>query len=124
MTGVLVVGAGVAGLSAAEHLAANGIDDIVVLEADGRWGGRVCTESFGDSAVELGANWIHGGCLANGVFTLANQQDSPARQELLRSEATGWKMVENDRRKGCFFTPEGRCIQKELGEKVRTTKEG
>ncbi len=33
---VIVVGAGVSGLSCAAHLAQNGVDDILVLEADSR----------------------------------------------------------------------------------------
>ena len=35
-TGVVVVGAGIAGLSAAEHLWSNGFKDVVVLEASDR----------------------------------------------------------------------------------------
>ena len=32
------------------------------------------TEEFGSSVVEIGANWIHGGCVANPVFNLANRR--------------------------------------------------
>ena len=39
-----------------------------------RWGGRVHTEKFGSSVVEIGANWIHGGCVANPVFNMANRR--------------------------------------------------
>ena len=39
-----------------------------------RWGGRVHTEKFGSSVIEIGANWIHGGCVANPVFNLANRR--------------------------------------------------
>jgi monoamine oxidase len=55
---VIVVGAGVAGLTAASDLAANGLD-VVVLEARDRIGGRTHTVSLGDAEVDLGAAWVH-----------------------------------------------------------------
>jgi monoamine oxidase len=54
---VAVVGAGLAGLSAAESLAAGGVD-VVLLEATDRIGGRVRTVSLGDQVVETGAEWV------------------------------------------------------------------
>ena len=57
---VLVIGAGIAGLSAAHHLKLAGIDAIV-LEARDRIGGRVWTDrEFADIPVEFGAELIHG----------------------------------------------------------------
>lgn len=67
---IVVVGAGVAGLAAADHLAANGCRDFLVLEARGRIGGRVISIPLGSQRVELGANWIHG-VLGNPMFELA-----------------------------------------------------
>lgn len=55
----LVVGAGVAGLTAARLLRANGLS-VVVLEARDRIGGRVWTDRRGGHATDLGASWIHG----------------------------------------------------------------
>lgn len=57
---VVIIGAGVAGYSAACKLLENGIKDVVVLEAENRIGGRVHTVPFGDGVVELGAQWCHG----------------------------------------------------------------
>lgn len=54
---VVVVGAGLAGLSAAESLARGGAD-VVVLEATERVGGRVRTVALGDHVVETGAEWV------------------------------------------------------------------
>ena len=54
---VVVIGAGVAGLTAATRLAAAGVD-AVVLEARGRVGGRVLTEDVGGLELELGGQWI------------------------------------------------------------------
>ncbi|MET0780738.1 MAG: NAD(P)/FAD-dependent oxidoreductase [Microbacterium sp.] len=55
----IVVGAGVAGLSAARVLAREG-REVVVLEARDRVGGRVVTDRRYDLATDLGASWIHG----------------------------------------------------------------
>jgi monoamine oxidase len=58
---VLVVGAGVAGLAAAQRLQSNGIE-VAVLEARDRIGGRVWTEHPPSLTVpvELGAEFLHG----------------------------------------------------------------
>ncbi len=57
---VLVIGAGVAGLSAAYHLKGAGIE-ATVLEARDRIGGRLWTNrDFADIPVEFGAELIHG----------------------------------------------------------------
>ncbi|MEM7311224.1 MAG: NAD(P)/FAD-dependent oxidoreductase [Planctomycetota bacterium] len=61
---VLVIGAGISGLAAAQRLVSElGLSapgQVVVLEARGRIGGRICTDTSLASPVELGANWIHG----------------------------------------------------------------
>lgn len=56
---VVVIGAGVAGLSAARLLAGAG-RRIVVLEARDRIGGRVHTDRQDGHVTDLGASWIHG----------------------------------------------------------------
>ncbi|KAK3094799.1 hypothetical protein FSP39_006369 [Pinctada imbricata] len=86
---VVIIGAGVAGLSAARTLMDNGIDDFLIVEAQDRIGGRVHTlysenstkilsvkhtiSSYVDGNVlELGAQWIHGE-EGNEVFELADK---------------------------------------------------
>ncbi|KAG5895279.1 hypothetical protein JTB14_015145 [Gonioctena quinquepunctata] len=69
---VLILGAGMAGLSAAYHLSKNGFTDFKILEARGRIGGRIVQIQLGNEKVELGANWIHG-VLGNPVYELAMQ---------------------------------------------------
>lgn len=55
----IVVGAGVAGLTAARLLAKAG-RSVVVLEARDRVGGRVYTDRTDGLVTDLGASWIHG----------------------------------------------------------------
>ena len=56
----IVVGAGIAGLTAASTLKKNGVEKILILEAADRIGGRVWTEDPWGTKLELGASWIHG----------------------------------------------------------------
>ncbi len=56
---VLVIGAGIAGLTAARLLADSDVD-VTVLEARDRIGGRTHTVDLAGSPVDLGASWIHG----------------------------------------------------------------
>lgn len=70
---VVVVGAGAAGLAAAQQLAADGFD-VQVLEARDRTGGRVWTAELDGTPVDLGASWIHG-VDGNPVSELAEQAE-------------------------------------------------
>ncbi|EGI59478.1 PREDICTED: peroxisomal N(1)-acetyl-spermine/spermidine oxidase [Acromyrmex echinatior] len=67
---ILIIGAGMAGLSAATHLLKNNETDFLIVEARGRIGGRIIATQVGNEKVELGANWIHG-VLGNPMFELA-----------------------------------------------------
>ncbi|KAH8385090.1 hypothetical protein KR200_003881 [Drosophila serrata] len=70
---IVIIGAGMAGLSAANHLLQNGCDDFLILEARGRVGGRIVSIPLSNNQkIELGANWIHG-VLGNPIFELAVQ---------------------------------------------------
>ncbi|MFJ4252540.1 flavin monoamine oxidase family protein [Microbacterium sp. NPDC090003] len=55
----IVIGAGIAGLSAARLLRAEGLS-VIVLEARDRIGGRVTTDRSAGRVTDLGASWIHG----------------------------------------------------------------
>ena len=54
---VIVIGAGCAGLGAARHLRANGVD-CVVIEARERIGGRTHSLQLGEVTVDVGAAWL------------------------------------------------------------------
>lgn len=69
---VLVLGAGMAGLTAARHLKQAGAS-VTVIEARSRIGGRTWTSDlWPDLPVDMGASWLHG-VTGNPLTTLANQ---------------------------------------------------
>ncbi|KAK9113767.1 hypothetical protein Syun_020564 [Stephania yunnanensis] len=72
---VIVVGAGMSGISAAKTLSDAGIKDIVILEATDRIGGRIREQEFGGLNVEIGANWVEGvnGNELNPIWDMANK---------------------------------------------------
>ena len=75
----MIVGAGVAGLAAASELRANGFEDVVVLEARDRIGGRIWTDTIGGNIpIDLGASWIHG-VDGNPISAIAAENDIATR---------------------------------------------
>jgi hypothetical protein len=57
---IIIVGAGLSGVSAAAKLMENGYNDIVILEAEDRIGGRIHSVPYGRGFIDLGAQWCHG----------------------------------------------------------------
>ena len=73
---IVVIGAGISGLSAAKTLAGYG-HTVIVLEARTRIGGRIATSSlWADTPVDLGAAWIHGP-QGNPITTIAKAIGAP-----------------------------------------------
>lgn len=73
---ILVLGAGLAGLAAAQELKKQG-HDVIVIEARNRIGGRIWTShTWADMPLDLGATWIHG-VKGNPITELANQTKAP-----------------------------------------------
>ncbi|CAL4924631.1 unnamed protein product [Urochloa decumbens] len=72
---VIIVGAGMSGISAGKRLSDAGITDLVILEATDRIGGRMHKTSFAGVNVEMGANWVEGvgGEQMNPIWPLANE---------------------------------------------------
>nr|WP_284328802.1 FAD-dependent oxidoreductase [Demequina litorisediminis] len=56
-TDVVIIGAGLSGLTAARHLTASGVD-VVVLEASDRVGGRTRNQEVGGLTVDLGGTFV------------------------------------------------------------------
>lgn len=85
---VIVIGAGAAGMTAAFHLLAKGID-VQILEASDQVGGRMRTDqSFADFPVPLGAEWLH-------VEESVLEEASAKPFSSLRIETRGYQ-AEND----------------------------
>ncbi|CAI0398713.1 unnamed protein product [Linum tenue] len=71
---VIVIGAGISGISTANALYEAGIRDILILEGSSRIGGRMMKAELGGYTVEMGANWFYtGGPLQNPLASLANK---------------------------------------------------
>ena len=70
---VIILGGGIAGLSAAVHLLDHGVRDILVLEARDRIGGRVHVVEHNGKPLHLGAHWIHQACPENSMLQLAKK---------------------------------------------------
>lgn len=58
-TKVLILGAGLSGITAAKTLLQNNITDFYVLEGQNYIGGRVHAVQFEGFTIETGANWLH-----------------------------------------------------------------
>jgi monoamine oxidase len=97
---VIVIGAGIAGLAAAKALAERN-DEVVILEARNRIGGRCHTVE----GIDMGAHWIHG--------TEGNPLTNLARQLAVdtlfvggdSSYTGGWESMALFTEKGSPFTP-------------------
>ncbi|XP_061189447.1 spermine oxidase-like [Saccostrea echinata] len=71
---VVIVGGGIAGISAARHLIKNGIQQVKILEAMNRLGGRILTVNGEAGKIDFGAQYIHGGD-ENPLYQMAVKHD-------------------------------------------------
>src|SRR5215207_1023388 len=76
--GVVVVGAGAAGIAAARRLLGAGLS-VVVLEARNRVGGRALTVALKGHPIDLGARWLHAGPI-NPLVKLGRARGEPLRR--------------------------------------------
>ncbi|XP_044259616.1 spermine oxidase-like isoform X2 [Tribolium madens] len=56
---IIILGAGAAGIAAATRLFENGFNDLTILEAENRVGGRIYSVEFEGRMVDLGGQWCH-----------------------------------------------------------------
>jgi monoamine oxidase len=74
---VVVIGAGVAGMAAAQTLAGKN-KSVVVVEGRGRIGGRIQPVDFHGSRVDLGAQFVHGASKGNPLVRLLKEAGAGA----------------------------------------------
>jgi len=92
---VLILGGGVAGVTAAEILHRRGIDNFKIVEARDTLGGRMKSFTFGTAGreyvLETGATWIHGTQTKNGpsnpIYDLARKYDLLTHPNIYRGSA-------------------------------------
>jgi polyamine oxidase len=92
---VVVVGAGIAGLTVANALTHGGVE-CVVVEARDRIGGRLHTVDLAGSPVDLGASWIHTP-IGNPMRAFAEQSGVPCRNANPLPELGGFDCGEGRR---------------------------
>jgi polyamine oxidase len=92
---VVVVGAGIAGLTVANALGQAGVE-CVVLEARARIGGRLHTVDLAGSPVDLGGSWIHHP-VGNPLHAFAEQVGVACRAGDPLPELTGFDCAEGRR---------------------------
>jgi monoamine oxidase len=107
---VVVVGAGAAGLAAARMLHDRGAR-VTVLEARDRVGGRVSTEDWDGTPIDMGASWIHG-TMGNPVTDLRDQFEIGTK--VTDEEAIAFYHSGGDR----LGTEDAKAIQKATEEAV------
>ncbi|XP_039016981.1 polyamine oxidase 2-like isoform X2 [Hibiscus syriacus] len=110
---VIVIGAGMAGISAAHALHEASIQ-VTVLESRDRIGGRVHTDySFG-FPVDLGASWLHGVSKENPLAPLISRLGLP----LYRTSGDNSVLYDHDLESYALFDMDGRQVPQELVTKV------
>lgn len=117
---IIIVGSGIAGISAALKLTKAGFNNVRILEATARSGGRIKTGKLGNNIVEIGANWIHGPCEDNPVFCLARQYGllepealTPENQAIDVAGHPPWVPI--------FFTSSGRKLNADVAVPFQMT---
>ncbi|XP_060654684.1 spermine oxidase-like [Drosophila nasuta] len=71
---IVIIGAGASGIACATKLLEYGFQNVLVLEAEDRLGGRIHTIPFGANVIDMGAQWCHGE-QDNIVHELASKHD-------------------------------------------------
>ena len=137
---VTVIGGGIAGLAAASRLLQAGVEDVVVLEASSRVGGRIHSVEMSGQEIELGAQWIHGET-DNELYDIAlemgltDDPDAPVLEDLGEDfvDETGvvwqddlvdrmWEIAETAEEEEDDYKFEVRSLKAILGKHLKLTK--
>ncbi len=117
---VLILGAGMAGLTAARTLAERGLR-VCILEARSRVGGRILSQKVeGGGTVELGAEFVHG--RAPELWTLIEEAGAKTVERhgsMLRERRPG-SLVADDPQDNSMFEPLEQLEDPDLLEKLTT----
>ena len=116
MERVIVVGAGIAGLTVANALSHGGVD-CVVLEARARIGGRLHTIDLAGSPVDMGGSWIHHP-VGNPLRAFADQVGVPCRSGDPLPELAGFDCGEQRRLSTLEVQASLRMLYEEFPEAV------
>ncbi|XP_046688059.1 peroxisomal N(1)-acetyl-spermine/spermidine oxidase-like isoform X2 [Homalodisca vitripennis] len=138
---ILIIGAGAAGIAAASRLIANNVNNITILEAENRIGGRIFTSEFGANTVEVGAQWVHGeqnnvvyslgskaGLLCDNFYDIMSSGCVLSDGTSLGNEATSSlfdlcrEVVHDEESLSSFNGSLGDYIHKQIREKLKMTK--
>src|SRR5256885_7845721 len=92
---VIVVGAGIAGLTAADAARCAGAE-VLVVEGRDRIGGRTCTVPLGPGAIDLGGAWVHSPC------PIATGRCRPRSCPAFGARLSQWGRNPSDSRSGSF----------------------
>jgi len=76
---VIIIGAGVSGIAAAQELKGAGYE-VTIIEGRDRIGGRIWTDHSLDTPLDLGAGWIHESDGGNPITALCLQHDIPRKK--------------------------------------------
>ena len=102
---VLVLGAGMAGLTAARALAERGVR-VRVVEAREQVGGRLMTRAVeGGGTVELGAEFVHGRAPELWALIAEAGLETVEREGTMLREEWGGGLAEDDREDDAMFAP-------------------
>uniref|UniRef100_A0A8C2HGR0 Zgc:66484 n=1 Tax=Cyprinus carpio TaxID=7962 RepID=A0A8C2HGR0_CYPCA len=109
---VVIVGSGFSGLAAAATLVKAGFENVLVLEAKERIGGRVHTiKPFTENIIEVGANWIHGQ-KGNPLYKIAKEEN------LLSEGTSASKKSRSVTSEDYFFKEDAKQVSTKLVDQV------
>lgn len=108
---VVVIGAGCAGLMAAMEISSAG-HKVAVIEADERAGGRVKSVPYGNTSIELGAEFVHGNLALTRELLASAGADSHAVNGSI------WQKTTTGLRKQDDFIEDFELLEKKLRQLV------